>query len=155
MSTDASLAPIGVFGLIWSGIFLLFPFFNRDRMRVGDLIAGTWVIATPRTRLLHDIARRDAPTGSSSVFRFSEQQTDAYGIHELHVLEDVLRRSASPIRQEVAERIRRKISWTKQEGETDLAFLEAYYTALRARLEQRMLLGERKLDKFDRGGRPG
>jgi hypothetical protein len=27
--------------------------------------------------------------------------------------------------------------------------LEAYYAALRRRLEQRMLLGERKADKFD------
>jgi hypothetical protein len=28
-------------------------------------------------------------------------------------------------------------------------FLEAYYAALRRRLEQRILLGERKSDKFD------
>ncbi|OYW85350.1 MAG: hypothetical protein B7Z22_08760, partial [Hyphomonas sp. 32-62-5] len=71
------------------------------------------------------------------------------GIHELHVLEDVLRQSTAEIKQQVAERIRAKIRWTKQPGETDLAFLEAYYSALRRRLEQRMLLGERKADKFD------
>src|SRR5205085_8175431 len=30
-----------IFALLWSGIFLFFPLFNRDRLRVGDLVAGT------------------------------------------------------------------------------------------------------------------
>ena len=33
-----------LFALLWSGIFLFFPLFNRDRLRVGDLVAGTWVV---------------------------------------------------------------------------------------------------------------
>ena len=33
-----------LFGVVWSAIFLFFPLFNRDRMRVGDVVAGTWVV---------------------------------------------------------------------------------------------------------------
>jgi uncharacterized RDD family membrane protein YckC len=138
-----------LFGLIWSGIFLLFPIFNRDKMRVGDLIAGTWVIRAPQTKLMDDITSAGASAEASSRFAFTNDQAEAYGIHELHVLEDVLRQSAPAIKEQVAARIRTKIGWTRQPGESDLAFLEAYYAALRRRLEQRMLLGQRKTDKFD------
>ena len=33
-----------IFALSWSGIFLFFPLFNRDRLRMGDIVAGTWVV---------------------------------------------------------------------------------------------------------------
>ncbi|HAW56807.1 MAG TPA: RDD family protein, partial [Hyphomonas sp.] len=82
-------------------------------------------------------------------FAFTPQQAEAYGIHELHVLEDVLRQSTQDVKAQVALRIRQKIGWQAQPGETDIAFLEAYYATLRRRLEQRMILGERKTDKFD------
>lgn len=142
---------LALFGLIWSGVFLLFPIFNKDKMRVGDLIGGTWVIRSPKTKLMHDITSSAAAAtpDAQSRFNFTTAQADAYGIHELHVLEDVLRQSTPEVKQQVAARIRTKIGWTWQAGETDLAFLEAYYAALRRRLEQRMLLGERKADKFD------
>ncbi len=140
---------MALFGLLWSSVFLLFPIFNKDKMRVGDLIAGTWVIRNPKTKLMHDIASAASTGETSSRFSFTTAQADAYGIHELHVLEDVLRQSTPEIKRQVAQRIRTKIGWTQQAGETDLAFLEAYYGALRRRLEQRMLLGERKADKFD------
>lgn len=140
---------MAVLGLVWSCVFLLFPIFNKDKMRVGDLIAGTWVIRTPKTKLMPDIASNTATPEDRQALTFTTAQTDAYGIHELHVLEDVLRQSTSEIKRQVAERIRIKIGWERQTGETDLAFLEAYYAALRRRLEQRMLLGERKADKFD------
>lgn len=139
---------MALFGLIWSGVFLLFPIFNKDKMRVGDLIAGTWVIKAPKAQLMDDISSAARPDAASR-FPFTQVQTDAYGIHELHVLEDVLRQSTAEIKAQVAARIRTKISWLRIEGETDLAFLEAYYAALRKRLEQRMLLGDRKTDKYD------
>lgn len=41
----------GWLGFGWTGVFLLFPLLNRDRLRVGDLLAGTWVIRTTRDRL--------------------------------------------------------------------------------------------------------
>ena len=37
-----------IFALVWSGIFLFFPLLNRDRLRVGDLVAGTWVVRTEK-----------------------------------------------------------------------------------------------------------
>ncbi|MFN3911180.1 RDD family protein [Hyphomonas sp.] len=149
MGGDQYGAWMALFGLVWSGVFLLFPVFNKDKMRVGDLIAGTWVIKTPKAKLMDDITSAAARPEAVSRYTFTQAQAEAYGIHELHVLEDVLRQSTAEIKAQVAARIRAKINWVSIDGETDLAFLEAYYAALRRRLEQRMLLGERKADKFD------
>ena len=149
MGGDGTSGWLALLGLLWSGVFLLFPIFNKDKMRVGDLIAGTWVIRSPKTKLMHDITSASTAPDAGSRFNFTTAQAEAYGIHELHVLEDVLRQSTVEVKQQVAARIRTKIGWTQQPGETDLAFLEAYYGALRRRLEQRMLLGDRKADKFD------
>jgi uncharacterized RDD family membrane protein YckC len=136
-------------GIIWSAVFVLFPLFNRDRLRAGDLIAGTWVVKAPRPRLLPDLAERSAPEAGH--FQFSQAQVDAYGVKELHVLEDVLRRNNLATIAAVADRIRRKIGWARDDDESDGAFLDAYYAALRRRLEMRMLLGRRRKDKFDVG----
>lgn len=149
MGSDQVSSWMSLFGLLWSGIFLFFPLFNKDKMRVGDLVAGTWVIHAPKTRLMGDIASSAQAADTISRFTFTPQQVDAYGIHELHVLEDVLRHSSAEIKQQVSARIREKIGWQQTPGESDLAFLEAYYASLRRRLEQRMLLGERKTDKYD------
>jgi uncharacterized RDD family membrane protein YckC len=149
MGGDQLGAWMALLGLAWSGIFLFFPVFNKDKMRVGDLLAGTWVIKAPKAQLMTDIISAVNAAEQGSRFAFTPQQADAYGIHELHVLEDVLRQSTPEIKQQVAERIRAKIIWTRTAGETDLGFLEAYYATLRKRLEQRMLLGERKSDKYD------
>ncbi|MEL7032740.1 MAG: RDD family protein [Pseudomonadota bacterium] len=134
--------------LLWCAIFVLFPLFNKDKLRIGDLVAGTMVIHAPKVRLLKDIASVEPVSGGA--IAFSTEQLDIYGIHELHVLEDVLRQSTDEIKQNVADRIAKKIGYTPQAGETALAFLEAYYAALRRRLEQRMLFGDRKEDKYDR-----
>jgi uncharacterized RDD family membrane protein YckC len=81
---------IKLLGVIWCAVFVLFPLFNKDRLRVGDLVAGTWVVKTPTRRLLPDLAR----TGLDDHHQldFTLEQLDAYGIKELQVLEDVLRR---------------------------------------------------------------
>ena len=50
---DAGLLALGA---LWSGVFLLFPLFNRDRRRIGDLVAGTLVIKAPRALLRPDLA---------------------------------------------------------------------------------------------------
>ena len=55
MGGDQFGAWMALFGLLWSGVFLLFPIFNKDKMRVGDLIAGTWVIKAPKAKLMDDI----------------------------------------------------------------------------------------------------
>jgi len=52
----------------------------------------------------------------------------------------------------VCERIRHKISWPETDTPVDAdRFLEAFYAALRARLENRMLFGHRREDKHDQG----
>lgn len=137
-----------LFSVIWAGVFALFPLFNRDHLRVGDLVAGTWVVHAPKVTLLRDMVD-DQPVLHEN-FAFTLAQLDAYGVKELHVLEDVLRKADRKVMAAVAERIRAKIGWTAGEYEMDRSFLQAYYSAVRGRLETRMLLGKRKRDKFDR-----
>jgi uncharacterized RDD family membrane protein YckC len=132
-------------GLVWSGIFALFPLFNRDRLRAGDVIAGTWVVRAPKRRLAPDLT--DGGGVDQPPIAFTSAQANAYGVKELHVLEDVLRRGQPQVLAEVATRIRRKIGWTG--AEPDGEFLRAYYGALRGRLETRLLFGHRRKDKFD------
>ena len=133
---------------IWMGIFVLFPLFNRDRLRAGDLLAGTWVVRAPRQKLIADLSVDGAEHGGR--FRFTREQLEAYGVKELHVLEEVLRKSDRRTMRAVAERIQRKIAWTDDPGIFDHDFLSAYYAALRQRLEQRLLFGHRRKDKFDK-----
>ncbi len=134
--------------LAWLFAFAFLPLFNRDRLRVGDLVAGTLVVLAPKAVLREDLsAHRRA---SSPAWTFTPEQLDVYGIHELQVLETLLRQpSRNPATLEaVAEQIRMKIGWAPGVGEVDAeAFLRAFYTAQRARLEHRMLLGERRQSK--------
>ena len=86
---------------------------------------------------------RDDDAGAGTRDRGQRLEDDA----TLDEVEDAL--IMSDLGPSAAARIRAKIGWAPIEGETDLSFLEAYYAALRRRLEQRMLLGERKAGKFD------
>jgi len=139
-------------GLGWSGMFLIFPLLNRDRLRVGDLLAGTWVVRTPRRRLQADLAGVPTQAGAALAASFTTAQFDAYGIKELHVLEEVLRQRDSATMTAVADRIGAKIGWVRGQ-EAPQVFLQAYYTGLRRHLERGLLFGRRRLDKFDRQGR--
>jgi uncharacterized RDD family membrane protein YckC len=138
---------IVLLGLLWSGIFALFPLFNRDRLRVGDLVAGTFVVLANRRRLAAELTERRSTLAPA--FAFTPDQLEVYGVKELQVLEDVLRRNALAAQRVVAMRIRAKIGWTARPGENDGAFLDAYYAALRTRLESKLLLGQRRRDKHD------
>ncbi len=134
-------------GFVWGGIFAFFPLFNRDRLRPGDIIAGTWVVKAPKKELQADIAHSGEKELSAYVF--TKQELDAYGVHELHLLEDVLRQREAEVMALVAERIRNKIKRSVSDDEEDPRFLDAYYTALRQRLETRLLYGIRRRDKTD------
>lgn len=155
--------PSMLFTLLWLGVLLALPAINRDRMRAGDMLAGTWVVKAPKQSLLPDIAER---TGSSAAgdqdstagIAFSRTQLDVYGIYELQTLEEVLRQTgphAEQARRDVAARIQKKISWQPPRSGTvdSRTFLEAFYTALRGHLETRLLFGERRENKFH-GARP-
>ena len=141
---DAALIGLGA---IWTGVFVLFPLFNRDRLRLGDVAAGTMVVKAPRPKLLQDIAEA-APHTVAGV-AFTEAQLDAYGIKELQVLEQVLRAGDRRTLAAVAKRIRAKIAWDGPADVPDRTFLNAYYAALRRRLETGLLFGRRKRDKHD------
>jgi uncharacterized RDD family membrane protein YckC len=134
----------------WLLFFAALPFFNRDRMRGGDLIAGTMVIALPRRALLSDLVER------TSQYAFTERQLGAYGAFELQVLEELLRRAdvaqSAPMLRDVCDKICRKIAWPAviPDSET-VMFLRDFYTAERAFLEREQLFGKAPADKHDRG----
>ena len=129
-------------------VFVLFPFFNRDHLRAGDLVAGTWVVEAERHKLMR--AMSVAGEGPAPAYRFGEAELSVYGEHELQVLESVLRQGSEQAQRQVMEAICRKIGWNPGAGD-ERAFLEAYYAQLRARLEGGMRFGKRKADKFSDG----
>ncbi len=152
---------------IWVGVFLLLPLFNKDNLRAGDMVGGTWVVRMPKGVLPRDLTaaeetspealeaarlKSDKAALEETGYRFSDAQLAIYGIYELQTLEDVLRREnakAHATHQAVADKIRRKIDWLPPPGRRveAKAFLEAFYAALRAHLEKRMVFGERREDK--------
>jgi uncharacterized RDD family membrane protein YckC len=135
-----------VFGLGWALIFALFPLFNRDRLRIGDLLAGTWVVEAPKRVLVDDLTKRT--DFASATFRFTPAQLDAYGIAELHKLEEILRGDNDGALDTVARAIGDKIGMPYR-GYRARPFLTAYYTELRAHLERKLLLGKRRASKHD------
>jgi uncharacterized RDD family membrane protein YckC len=139
---------------IWMLFFALLPAINRDRMRGGDLIAGTMVIALPKRALSSDLV------DGMVQFSFSEQQLRAYGAFELQVLEELLRRpdSAETMRvlNDVCDKICRKIIWTAPVPPNQVTlFLRDFYTAERAFLEREQLYGKGRADKHAQPGSTG
>ncbi len=131
-----------LFALLWSGIFLFFPLFNRDRLRIGDLVAGTWVVraagATLGADLVHGVER--------SRRSFTEAALNLYGVYELQTLEDVLRDGREDAIATVAWTIRNKAG-IEDDGD-DEGFLSDYYAALCVRLERGLMVGQRRANKF-------
>ncbi|HEX7853441.1 MAG TPA: RDD family protein [Sphingobium sp.] len=142
-ATGAADGFLTLFSLLWSGIFLFFPLFNRDRLRIGDMLAGTWVVNQGRARLGADLSTLVQSERPRRVF--SEAALDLYGIYELQTLEDVLRKGQDDVIITVAAAIRRKAAMV-DDGD-DYGFLYDYYTALCARLERGMMVGRRREDK--------
>ncbi|CAO1649557.1 RDD family protein [Parasphingorhabdus sp. NYA22] len=138
-------------GLLWVLMFMLFPLFNKDRLRGGDVIAGTWVIQNVKKNLGDIVAPSAAiaPDGAAPTarYQFSDADLSVYGEYELQTLENVLRSDQDDALEKVAASICQKIGWEPGSGDERI-FLEAYYTALRARLERSMRFGRRRKDKF-------
>ena len=135
----------------WLAVFALFPLFNRDRLRAGDLVAGSWVVEAPRLKLADALSTgQTAASGTSQAtgasYKFGEEELAIYGEFELQTLERVLRENRPEAMAAVHEAICRKLGWNPGAGD-ERAFLEAYYTQLRARLEGGMRMGQRKADK--------
>ena len=125
--------------VVWTTVLVLFPLINPVGARIGDLLGGTMVVVRPQTALRPDLVDR-----AESGFAFTPEQLDLYGIHELQVLESILRDRAHEfaLLADVAGRITKKLGLPKATNHRE--FLEAFYAAQRARLEQRMVMGERR-----------
>jgi len=130
-----------IFSLAWSGIFLFFPLFNRDRLRIGDMLAGTWVVRSDVAKLGADLV---APVERQRRV-FPDAALDLYGVYELQTLEDVLRGGREDAIATVAWSIRNKAG-LPDDG-YDYEFLSDYYAALCARLERGLMIGRRRENK--------
>jgi uncharacterized RDD family membrane protein YckC len=144
-SAGADSTPAWITATAWFAMFLLFPCFNADRLRAGDVIAGTWVVEAPRRKLEAAMSLR-AQEPAAAEYRFSEAELSVYGEYELQTLERILREDREPAIASVQATIAAKIGrdpWVSDSR----TFLEAYYAQLRARLEAGMRMGKRKADK--------
>ena len=153
--------------LLWIGILIAVPLFNKKRQRLGDMIAGTYVIHQPDAVLVPDLAAGHASTaGDGERFVFMPHQMDHYGRYELQTLEKVLHLKASRLTPEeynrhqanmaaIARNIRKKILYEEAVAERDAeAFLNSFYVAQRRYLEQRKLFGDTREDKFHKDDEP-
>ena len=151
VAPSGEMGNAGYAGLAWFLMFMAFPFFNKDALRAGDVIAGTWVVGAPRAKLADTLSTTVAASGASEItgtrYEFGEAELSIYGEHELQTLERVLRDDQPEAIAAVHETICRKIGWDPGAGD-ERAFLEAFYAQLRARLEGDMRFGKRKRDKF-------
>ena len=152
VAPSGDMGNAGYAGLAWTAIFLAFPFFNKDALRAGDVIAGTWVVEAPRTKLGEALSTQEGARGASGLtgarYDFGDAELSIYGEHELQTLERVLRDDREEAISAVHATICRKIGWDPGAGD-ERAFLEAFYAQLRARLEGDMRFGKRKQNKFD------
>ena len=151
-----------LFAGAWAFVFLFMPVFNKDRLRVGDMIAGTRVVMQPKVVLVPDLVEEAAaaplyaPAGMkpAAAYTFSDAQLGIYGIYELQVLEGVLRTNPGDAShfeaiRTVSEKVRQKIRYGAKVVD-DERFLRDFYAAQRAHLEQKMLFGQRRQDKYSK-----
>ena len=142
----------GLLLVIWLIVIILVPSFNRKRQRIGDIIAGTYVIETPKPALLGDLATARAATEQK--FAFLPVHLEHYGRYELQTLESILRhhkgsRADHEAVEKIVAAIVHKIGYPDRiAGNDRLAFLFAFYRAQREYLENRKLFGDAREDKF-------
>jgi uncharacterized RDD family membrane protein YckC len=147
--------PLRLLAALWVLLLLFFPLLNRQRLRIGDLLAGTRVVLSPQAPLLADLAARPgAAAPATAGFRLAPAQLEIYGEHELQVLEDVLRKrdsdDAAAAFATVAKSICRRIGYDLATVGDHEGFLRAFYAAQREHLEQRLALGRRRRHKQPR-----
>ena len=165
LTLDADHLLSSLAALAWTVGAVLIVVMNKRRRRLGDLMAGTDVIHLPDPLLASDLSARAAPRPAGAQgFGFLSHQLEHYGAFELQTLERVLRVEEQPARDAaerarrdevlaaIVARIRARIDHADPIPQAaHLAFLRAFYTAQRAHLEQKRMLGETRADKFHRG----
>lgn len=122
--------------LLWMATFLCIPLCTPDRTRVGDLIAGTCVVAVPRIHLtaLSDLSSDPYP--DLPIMVFSPAQLRYYGLDDFSKLESLASDKPSRDRTRAIQAIRRNIGWAGPED--DDAFIQGYCAAVRQNLENEM-----------------
>lgn len=142
--------PVDVVLLVWFVTVLLVPVFNRRKQRLGDMLADTIVVETPRAVLLPDLSATEARRG----YEFRAEHLGIYGRYELQVLEEVLRAPPKTAEararvSEVAQTIRRRTAYDEAVPEArEWDFLMEFYRAQREFLESRHLFGDSRENKF-------
>jgi len=141
---------VKLLSISWLVVFLILPLLNRQRRRIGDLLAGTLVVREHRVRLGRELSSGpEARKKPSASLHFTGEQLAVYGIYELQVLEDILRDDEPEALAAVAERIQKKIAWRAESAVDAREFLDAFYQAQRSRLEGDLLLGRAREKKRD------
>ncbi len=146
--------PARLAAIVWALLLALLPLMNRERRRVGDVVAGTIVVIAPKRALLPDLARTQRRgRAAEPVYTFTPEQLGRYGVFELQVLEEILRTDTGPNAatiEAVSRKIRKKIGWPRDQAPDDhRLFLREFYAAQRAHLEKGLLLGRRKEHQHD------
>jgi uncharacterized RDD family membrane protein YckC len=160
----------GVWPFLWIFMIGMVPCFDKYHRRIGDFLAGTVVIIPPQARLEGDLVKasqqkqlKAAPTDESTApkYQFTETMVDIYGKEELQTLEEILRKAPTmqPMERKqlfktLVEKIAKKIDYKDLVPITDYElFLNLFYEAQRARLENKLLHGqslERRTRKWRR-----
>lgn len=139
---------------LWLLVVVVVPLANRRRQRLGDIVAGTLVVDTPRSVLLVDLAlSASAAASSQPAFDFQPEHLDVYGKYELQTLEDVLRDSMKASNHKELAQIVRTITRRIRYGDTvkpgqELLFLNDFYRAQREHLESLKLFGTLRENKY-------
>ena len=136
--------------LCWTGGTLLVPMFSKLNQRLGDMVAGTVVVDTPKPQLVPDLSAQAAARG----YEFRAEHLGVYGRYELQTLETILRDppKTPEMRKrisEVAQTIRRRIGYDEAVPESrEWDFLLEFYRQQREFLESRTLFGDTRENKF-------
>lgn len=145
--------------LAWFVGVLFVPVFSRRRQRLGDMLADTIVVNTPRAMLLPDLSTTLTRRG----YEFGAEHLNVYGRYELQVLEQVLREppktgEAHEKVSAITQTIRRRIGYTEAvPSAREWDFLMDFYRSQREFLESRHLFGDSRENKFHTSGsdKPG
>jgi uncharacterized RDD family membrane protein YckC len=152
MSIDATHHPqewvASIPAALWVIAVMLLPVLHPERMRAGDLVAGTVVVRLPAPR-----SRSDEAQAGVCDWSFTPAQLSIYGERELAALADLLRRSnpADEANRRVLDSVARticiKLDVPGEHPTNSERFLRTFYGAQRTFLEHRRRLGRRKPDK--------
>ncbi len=135
----------------WLCVTLIYPLRSKYNQRLGDVIAGTFVVEKPKIVFLEDVAERR--TKRAQFFDFDPEQLDSYGRFELQTLEDIIRapektKEARERKLRAAKAIHKKIGYphTIPLGK-EILFLEDFYVQQRQYLESKNLFGDLRENK--------